>query len=56
MKKAQVKYRIFVCLILLIFITGCGLKGNPVALSASPDYQQIVKNLEAVSADDAVIA
>ena len=55
MKKAQVKYSIFYCLILSLLITGCGLKGNPVALSASPDYQQIVKNLVAVSLDDGIV-
>lgn len=55
MKKAQVKYRIFYYCTLLIFVMGCGLKGNPVILSASPDYQQIVKNLVAVSADDGIV-
>ncbi len=54
MKKVQVKYRIFYYLILLIFIVACGLKANPVSLSAGPDYQQIVKNLAAVSADDGI--
>ena len=54
MKKAQVKYRISCYSILLVLIMGCGLKGNPVALNASPDYQQIIKNLAAVSADDGI--
>ena len=54
MKKAQVKYRIYYYWILFIFIMGCGLKGNPVILSTSPDYQQIVKNLVAVSSDDGI--
>jgi hypothetical protein len=33
---------------------GCGLKSNPVSLNANPDYQQTVKNLIAVSADDSI--
>jgi len=55
LKRTQVKYRIYYYLILLIFIVGCGLKGNPVVLSVSPDYQQIVKNLAAVSADEGIV-
>ncbi len=54
MKIVQVKYRIYYCCILLVFIMGCGLKSNPVSLSANPDYQQTVKNLIAVSADNSI--
>ena len=55
MKRVPVKYNIFACLITLIIFTGCGLKGNPVSLSAVSDHRQIVQNLKAVSSDDAVI-
>ena len=55
MKIVPVKYSIFACLMTLILFTGCGLKGNPVALSTVPDYHQIIQNMKAVSSDDAVI-
>ena len=54
MKKIPVKYSIFVCLLTLILFTGCGLKGNPVSLSAVSDQRQIVQNMKAVSSGDAV--
>src|SRR5208283_1320637 len=54
LKKVQVKYRIPYYCIVLVFIMGCGLKSNPVSLNANPDYQQTVKNLIAVSADDSI--
>src|SRR5271157_4200656 len=54
LKKVQVKYRIPCYCIVLVFIMGCGLKSNPVSLNANPDYQQTVKNLIAVSADDSI--
>ena len=55
MKRVAVKYSIFVCLLTLILFTGCGLKGNPVSLSAMSDHRQIVQNMKAVSSGDAVI-
>ena len=55
MKRVAVKYSIFVCLLTLILFTGCGLKGNPVSLSAVSDHRQIVQNMKAVSSGDAVI-
>jgi hypothetical protein len=55
LKRVPVKYNIFACLITLIIFTGCGLKGNPVSLSAVSDHRQIVQNMKAVSSDDAVI-
>lgn len=55
MKRVSVEYNIFACLMILIIITGCGLKGNPVSLSAVSDHRQIVQNMKAVSSDDAVI-
>jgi hypothetical protein len=39
----------------LIFFTGCGLKGNPVSLSAVSDHRQIVQNMKVVSSGDVVI-
>jgi hypothetical protein len=55
LKRVPVKYSIFACLMMLILITGCGLKGNPVSLSAVSDHRQIVQNMKAVSSGDAVI-
>ena len=55
LKRVPVKYSIFACLMTLILFTGCGLKGNPVSLSAVSDHQQIVQNMKAVSSGDAVI-
>ena len=55
MKRVAVKYSIFVCLMTLILYTGCGLKGNPIALSSVQDYRQIVQNMKAVSSGEAVI-
>jgi hypothetical protein len=55
LKRVSVKNSIFACLTTLIIFTGCGLKGNPVSLSAVSDHQQIVKKMKAVYAYDAVI-
>ena len=55
MKRVPVKYSIFVFLMTVIFFTGCGLKGNPVSLSAASDHRQSVQNMKAVSSGDAVI-
>jgi hypothetical protein len=55
LKIVRVKYSIFACLMTFILLTGCGLKGNPVALSTVFDHRQIVQNMKAVSSDDAVI-
>ncbi|MGA2780302.1 MAG: hypothetical protein ABSF13_00100 [Smithella sp.] len=55
MKRVPVKYSIFACLMTLIIFTGCGLKGNPIPLSALSDHRQIVQNVKAVSSGDAVI-
>jgi hypothetical protein len=55
LRRHPVKYSIFTCLITLILFTGCGLKGNPVSLSAASDHRQMVQNMKAVSSGDAVI-
>jgi hypothetical protein len=55
LKKIPVKYSLFASLMTLIIFTGCGLKGNPVPLSAMSDRQRIVQNMKAVSSGDAVI-
>ena len=55
MKKVPVKCNIFICLMTLILFTGCGLKGNPVALLTLPDHHQIIQNMKADTSDDAVI-
>jgi hypothetical protein len=55
LKIVPVKYSIFACLTTLIFFMGCGLKGNPTALSSVPDNRQIVQNMKAVSSGDAII-
>jgi hypothetical protein len=40
---------------MLILFTGCGLKGNPVSLSAVSDPREILQNMKAVLSGDAVI-
>jgi hypothetical protein len=55
LKRVPVKYSIFACLMMLILFTGCGLKGNPVPLSAVSYQQRIVQNMKAVSSGEAVI-
>jgi hypothetical protein len=40
---------------MLILLTGCGLKGNPVPLSAVSYQQRIVQNMKAISSGEAVI-
>jgi len=55
LKKVPVKYNIFACLMTLIIFTGCGLKGNPVSLSAVSEQRSIVQNMKAVLSEDAVI-
>jgi hypothetical protein len=55
LKRVPVKYSIVACLIMLILFTSCGLKGNPVSLSAVSDRRQIVQNMKAASSGDSVI-
>jgi hypothetical protein len=55
LKRVPVKYSVFACLMTLILFTGCGLKGNPVSLSAVSDPREILQNMKAVSSGDAVI-
>jgi len=45
----------FVCLVLLFVISGCGLKANPVPIKHISDYRLIVKDMQAIPADDAVM-
>jgi hypothetical protein len=40
---------------MFFFLTGCGIKGNPVTPSRVQDHGQIVQNMEAVSSGNAVI-
>jgi hypothetical protein len=55
LKRVPVKYSIFACFMMLIPFTGCGLKGNPVSLSAVSDPREILQNMKAFSSGDAVI-
>ncbi|OGP68429.1 MAG: hypothetical protein A2W27_11090 [Deltaproteobacteria bacterium RBG_16_44_11] len=55
MKKNPAKYSVFYCLILLIIVTGCGLKGNPIASTSVIDYKNLVKNMEASMLNDSVV-
>ncbi len=55
MKKVQKKNSTIVCLVLLIIISGCGLKANPEPLRSITDYKLIVKDMQAVASDDAII-
>jgi hypothetical protein len=55
LKRVPVKYNIFAYLITLIIFTGCGLKGNPLSLSAVSEQRLIAQNMKAVLSEDAVI-
>lgn len=55
MKRAKGKNSVFVCLMLLFVIIGCGLKSNPQAMRSIPDYRLIVKDMQAIPGDDAVM-
>ena len=54
MKNNPAKIRVFYYLILVIIITGCGLKANPVVLTSVIDYKNLVKNMEASIINDSV--
>ena len=55
MKRVPVKYSVFACLMTLTLFTGCGLKGNPVSLSAVSEQRSMAQNMKAVLSEDAVI-
>ena len=55
MKRAQGKNSLFVCLVLLVVFSGCGLKANPEAMRSMPDYRLIVKDMQAISSNETVI-
>jgi hypothetical protein len=55
LKRVPVKYNIFACLMTLIIFAGCGLKGNPLSLSAVSEQRSIAQNMKAVLSEDAVI-
>ena len=55
MKRTQREDSLFVCLVLLVVISGCGLKSNPVSIQSIVDYRLILKDMQAIPADDAVI-
>ena len=54
MKRIYIIYSILTMLIVFANYTGCGVKGNPDILSTIQDKGQIVQNLSAVSAGNAV--
>jgi len=41
--------------VLLVVISGCGLKANPQSIRSMTDYRLIVKDMQAISSDGAVI-
>ena len=55
MKRAKGKNSVFVCLVLLFVIIGCGLKSNPQAMRSMPDYRLIVKDMQTIPGDESVI-
>lgn len=55
MKKALVKYSIFLNLVVTITILGCGVKGNPVISKNIPDNARIVQNFKATASGNEVI-
>jgi hypothetical protein len=55
LKRILVKYKLFICLIMLVNLSACGVKGNPVILSNVPDNAPIVKNMNAAAQGNNVI-
>ena len=55
MKRTQGKNSLYICLALLVVISGCGLKANPVPITSIADYRLIIKNMQAIPSDEAVI-
>ena len=45
----------FLIILLFIVLTGCGLKGNPVPYPAQPEKRPAIKNMEALSTEEAVV-
>jgi hypothetical protein len=55
LKRVPVQYKILACLMPLILFAGCGLKGNPLSLSAVSEQRSITQNIKAILSEDAVI-
>jgi hypothetical protein len=55
LKKTLWKSSVFVCFMLALVLNGCGLKANPVPVRSVPDYRMMVKDLQALASDEAVI-
>jgi len=55
MKRTQGENSLLVFLVLLFVISGCGLKANPVPLQSITNYRLIVKDMQAIPSDEAVI-
>ena len=45
----------FLLITLVIILTGCGFKGNPAPYPALPDRKPVIKNMEALSMEKAVV-
>lgn len=54
MRETQEKNSLIVCLVLLIVISGCGLKANPSPIQHIIDYRLIVKDMQAIPSDEVV--
>jgi hypothetical protein len=55
LKKTQVKNSAAFGLVLLVFLTSCGLKANPETVRAITNYKQIVNDMQVISSDESVI-
>ncbi len=56
MRKFPVKNNFLIAAVLLIMISGCGYKGNPVPYpTAVTDRKPVVKNLKAVAAQEKIV-
>lgn len=54
MKKVSAKYNIFFCIIIVVCILGCGVKGDPVIKKNVSGKSQAVRNLKASVANNTV--
>jgi hypothetical protein len=55
LKKITAGKSSFLLIALVIIVSGCGLKGNPVPYPTFQDKRQLVKNIEALSENEAII-
>jgi len=55
LKKVSLKYNIFIYCVAMTCMAGCGVKGNPVRLMDVSNHVQVIRNMKADVAGNAVL-